>query len=134
MYKIEISIKYMTWILTDMNVITNHNNNMSGLFTIFRKNKNYNTGYSRLTRQLMMHVFVPTIFLLILLIIGICIIFRRVARGRRVAVDKRFLLRCMLMSYILYVLLKEVFIILYLMYFILTIWIVYTFWKYNIYW
>ena len=134
MYKIEISIKYMTWILTDMNVITNHNNNMSGLFTIFRKNKNYNTGYSRLTRQLMMHVFVPTIFLLILLIIGICIIFRRVARGRRVAVDKRFLLRCMLMSYILYVLLKEVFIIVYLMYFILTVWIVYTFWKYNIYW
>ena len=104
-----------------MNVITNHNNNMSGLFTIFRKNKNYNTSYSRLTRQLMMHVFVPTIFLLILLIIGICIIFRRVARARRVAVDKRFLLRCMLMSYILYVLLKEVFIILYLMYFILTI-------------
>ena len=134
MYKIEISIKYMTWILSDMNVITNHNNNMSGLFTIFRKNKNYNTGYSRLTRQLMMHVFIPTIFLLILLIIGICIIFRRVARTRRVAVDKRFLLRCMLMSYILYVLLKEVFIILYLMYFILTIWIVYTFWKYNIYW
>ena len=134
MYKIEISIKYMTWILTDMNVITNHNNNMSGLFTIFRKNKNYNTGYSRLTRQLMMHVFVPTIFLLILLIIGICIIFRRVACGRRVAVDKRFLLRCMLMSYILYVLLKEVFIIVYLMYFILTVWIVYTFWKYNIYW